>query len=267
MANSKNVLTDVLPFLRSLVGNTYFWGGVAALGAVLFAGYVLVNHVIMPTVTRQGVSVRVPDLINQPFEQANTELESLDLNVERVVQRYNANFPRDVIVDQNPPPKATVKPGRRIYVTVNSGELQRVAVPDVGGLSIREAVNRLLARGLQVNETLPDSIPAPNRNTVTRQAPAPGDSLTEGSGVSLWYSTGLGASYATIPDVTGMTFEAARDTLLSTQLRSIVVGVEDEADLSELTVQRQSQEPGTRVRAGFEVRLYADEAAPTPPEE
>lgn len=267
METIKRSLASSWSYLRSLGTNAYFWGGFAALAALLVAGYVLVNHIIMPNVTRQGVSVRVPNVINQPFEQARSELESLDLDVERVVQRYNATFPRDVIIDQNPPPDAIVKPGRHVYVTVNSGELQRVAVPDVEGLSMREAVNRLRTRGLQIDETLPDSIPAPNRNTVTRQRPAPGDSLTEGSGVSLWYSTGLGGSYATIPDVTDLSFEAAQDTLLAVQLRSIIVGVDEEDRLEELTVQRQSPQPGTSVRTGFEVRLYAEEAAPAPPEE
>lgn len=267
MADIKQALADSADYLRSLGRNTYFWGGLAVLAGVLLTGYVLVNFVLMPNLTRQGVSVRVPNVINQPFEQARAEIESLDLNVERIVQRYNVNFPRDVVLDQNPPPDATVKPGRHVYVTVNSGRLQRVAVPDVGGLSLREAVNRLRARGLEVEETLPDSIPAPNQNTVTRQQPAPGDSLTEGSSVSLWYSTGLGQAYTTIPNVAGLTFESARDTLLAAQLRSIVVGVDENENLSELTVQRQSQEPGTRVRAGFEVRLYAEDAAPEPPEE
>jgi beta-lactam-binding protein with PASTA domain len=267
MADIKQALADAAGFLRSLSVNVYFWGALAVLAGLLLAGYVLVNHVIMPGLTRQGVSVQVPDVINQPFEQARTELESLELDVERIVQRYNATFPRDVVLDQNPPPNATVKPGRHVYLTVNSGELMRVAVPDVGGLSLREAVNRLRARGLEVEESLPDSIPAPNQNTVTRQDPAPGDSLTEGGGVSLWYSTGLGQAYTTIPDVSGLTFEAARDTLLASQLRSIIVGVDDDDDLTELIVQRQSQEPGTRVRAGFEVRLYAEVAAPEPPVE
>lgn len=267
MADIKQAFSDSVDFLRSLGRNKYFWGGLAAFAGVLFAGYVLFDHFLMPNVTRQGVSVRVPNVVNQPYEQARDELESLDLDVERIVQRYNANFPRDVVLDQNPRPDAAVKPGRQVYVTVNSGELQRVAVPDVGGLSLREAVNRLRARGLEVDETLPDSIPAPNQNTVTRQQPAPGDSLIEGAGVSLWYSTGLGQTYTTIPDVAGLSFEAARDTLLAAQLRSIAVGVDEYADLSELTVQRQSQEPGTRVRAGFEVRLYAQEAGPEPPEE
>lgn len=266
MPDFRQRASGALDYARSLLRNKYFWGGIASMVAIVVVAYLVIDRVVMPEYTRQGESIRVPNVLNQPYEQAQTQLQSLDLEVERVVQRYNASFPRDVVIDQNPPPDATVKPGRYIYITVNSGELQRVAVPDLEGLSLREAVNRLQARGLQVDQTLPDTVPAPNRNTVTRQRPAPGDSLTEGSNVTLWYSTGLGEEYATLPDVAGMSFDEARRVLLQAKLRSIAIGIEGE-DESELIVQRQSPQPGTQVRTGFEVRLYADEETPTPPEE
>lgn len=267
MLNSPNVLSRTGSYLRSLASNKYLWGGLAALAGIILILYLIVDQVIMPSFTRQGTSVTVPNVLNQPFEQARAELENRDLDVEQVVQRYNANFPRDVVVDQNPPPDARVKPGRHIYVTVNSGAVSRVSVPELEGLSLREAVNRLRARGLEIAETIPDSIPAPNANTVTRQAPPPGDSLTEGSSVTLWYSTGLGREYVTIPEVTGLTVAEAEEQLLEANLRYVVVGEAEGADVSENIVQRQSREPGTSVRQGFEIRLYLTEQPPTPPED
>src|SRR5690606_33660207 len=249
MADLRERARGALDYTRSLLRNKFFWGGILGLLVVAVVVYVLIDRVMMPQYTRQGESIRVPNVLNQPFEQARAELESLDLQVERVVQRYNASFPRDVVIDQNPPPDATVKPGRHVYVTVNSGELQRVAMPDQEGLSMREAMNRLQARGLQDAQTLTDTIPAPNRNTATRQQRASGDSLTEGSSVILWYSTGLGDEYATLPDVTGLTFAEARQVLLRAKLRSIAIGI-DEEDEAEQTVQRQSPQPGTQVRTG-----------------
>lgn len=266
MTAFSNRLSRAGAYVRSVLTNRYFWAGLAALIGFVVVLYLVVDHVLMPSYTRQGTSVTVPNVVNQPFEQARAELEERDLDVETIVQRYNANFPRDVVTDQNPPPDARVKPGRDVYLTINSGELQRVSVPDLEGLSLREAVNRLRGRGLEVSETIPDSIPAPNVNTVTRQEPAPGDSLQEGSSVRLWYSTGLGRDYVTIPDVTGLTVAEAKELLLDAQLRYVVIGTEEDEDVSEHIVQRQSREPETRVREGFEIRLYLDEEPPTPPE-
>ncbi len=255
----KHLLLRTESYVRALVRNPYWWGGLILLTAFLGTSYVLVNHLLMPKLTRQGAHLQVPNVINRPYEQARNDLEALGLHVERIVQQYNPAFARDVVVDQNPVPSALVKPDRHIYLTINSGELRNVVVSDVVGLSLREAVNRLSAQGLHIEETLPDSIPAPNRNTVTGQRPPAGDTLTEGASISLWYSTGLGIGYSTIPDIIGLTVNQARDSLLSLQLRSIVISAPDslsDPSTPDSFVLRQSPAPGTRVRAGFEVRLH-----------
>ncbi len=255
----KHLLLRTESYVRALLRNPYWWGGLILLTAFLGTSYVLVNHLLMPKLTRQGTQLQAPNVINRPYEQARNDLEALGLHVERIVQQYNPAFARDVVVDQNPVPSALVKPDRHIYLTINSGELRNVVVSDVVGLSLREAVNRLSAQGLHIEETLPDSIPAPNRNTVTRQKPLAGDTLTEGASISLWYSTGLGIGYSTIPDITGLAVNQARDSLLSLQLRSIVISAPDslsDPNAPDSLVLRQSPAPGTRVRAGFEVRLH-----------
>ena len=225
----------------------------------MLAGYFLVNNLIMPAYTRHEVNVQVPDVRNQTFEEASDVLADHGLQAEKMVDRFNPSLPRGVIVDQIPPANDAVKPGRRIYLTVNSGEVPMVTVPSVKDFSLREAVNRLQAVGLEVQETRPDSIPSPHQNTVTRQRPAAGESIPQGSQVTLWYSTGLGDAYVTIPDVTGMTVEEARAVLLNRRLRAVAVGLENFDGLGEPIVQRQSREPGTRVREGFELRLFLTE--------
>ncbi|ARA93798.1 hypothetical protein AWN76_011915 [Rhodothermaceae bacterium RA] len=259
-------------YLRSLLTNGYFLGGLAVLTLLGLGLYFVVNTLIMPAYTRHDVAVTVPDVRNQPFEEARQILARYDLQAERDVQRFNPNLPRDVVIDQNPPAASQVKPGRRIYLTVNSGRTPMVTLPNVVNLSLREASYRLQALGLTVQDVRPDSIPSPHRNTVTRQDPAPGDSLAKGSSVTLWYSTGLGDRYVDVPDVVGLQVEAARRQLLQQKLRSVVVDAPARVHAggdgttppsvpdSTLVVVRQSQEPGTRVREGFEIRLFVDVA-------
>jgi len=245
-------------YVRSLLSNGYLWAGLGTLIAVALILYVAVNYLVMPTYTRHDVTVAVPPVLNQSFEEAKSALEARDLRVERVTDRFNPDLPRDVIVDQNPRADEQVKPGRRVYLTVNTGQIPTVTVPSVEGMSLREARNQLQAHRLTVEER-PDSIPSPYRNTITRQKPTPGDSIREGSTVTLWYSTGLGEEYVTVPDVTGLLVQEARDRLLGRNLRSVVVGQRGEErfeGLGDPVVVRQSREPGTRVREGFEIRLF-----------
>ena len=253
----------------ALLKNEYFWGGLGGLLLLAAGAYFLFNNVIMPSYTRHDASITVPNVETRPFQEAARQLRQRNLEVERVTaQNYNADVPRNAVVDQTPPPSVQVKPGRRIYLTVNSGTTPMVQIPEVEGMSLREGVNRIRSVGLNVEDTRPDSIPSPYANTITRQTPAPGDSLKEGSGVTLWYSTGLGDTYVEVPDVTNLSVQQAQERLYDKQLRSVVVGANpeeeeapptsDEEDPSAPadTVARQSREPGTRVRAGFEIRLY-----------
>lgn len=259
-----------LHWLRRLARNMYFWGGLAVLLVFALLAYGLVDAVIMPSYTRHGVAVQMPDVQNQPFTQARQVLEAKNLRVNRQSGRYNPNVPQDIVVDQNPPPTASVKPGRRVYLTVNAGEARKVTLPDLSGTSLREARNRLTTLGLTVDTVQADSIPSPYPNTVTRQSPQPGDSLKEGEGVALWYSRGLGNERVRVPNLRGLPMQSAQRYLLHRKLRWVVVdtssvGVRPDSQRTPavsdtmkqaLFVRNQGRSPGERVRAGTEVRLY-----------
>ena len=265
-----------IDYFRTLLTNLYFWGGLALLGLLAFGAYLFFDNVLMPQYTRHDVSVTVPEVAGVPVEKAREQLEERDLRVETLEERYNPSVERGAVIEQNPRGGRSVKPGRRVYLTVNTGEQPMVKVPRVVDASLREAKNRLRSLGLTVGEVQKDSIPSPYANTVTRQQPAAGDSLPKGTAVSLWYSTGnQSAPYTTVPDVTGQTVKEARQTLLDRKLRAVVVrpseGEEGDAqpapedeqaqqeDVNQMKVVRQSREPDTRVREGFEVRLHVEE--------
>jgi len=217
--------------------------------------YFLFDNGIMPAYTRHDVAISVPDVRHFPFHEASNILSAHNLRVEREEQRYNPSLDRDEVVDQKPPANASVKPGRRIYLTVNSGTIPMVLVPAVDNLSLREARNRMVTFGLTVSDedVQPDSIPSPDPNTVTRQDPPAGTSVPQSSRVRLWYSTGLGDAYTTVPDVTGIEASRAQQFLLDRRIRSVIIGGDS------LAVRKQSPEPGTRVREGFEVRLFTQQ--------
>ncbi len=254
---------------KDLARNRYLWAGLFVLLLLVGGLYLLFNQVLMPTFTRHEVTVTVPDVTRRSFEEAQQLLQEHDLQVQKAQQRYNPALPRGVVVEQEPGAEALVKPGRRVYLTVNTGRETMVQIPSVVDVSLREARNRLMAVGLEVEDVRVDSIPSLYANVVTRQDPAAGDSLREGGAVVLWYSTGLGEEYVDVPDVTGMTVAEAQDALLDRKLRSMVINPdadeeeeeeEEEGDdeVSRQEVVRQSRAPGTRVRTGFEVRLYLE---------
>ena len=252
-------LTATWRWLVTLCTNPYFWSGLGVVVLVVGLSYLAVDRWLMPNYTRHGVSVEVPDVTEEPYEEAATRLSDSNLRVEREpAQQYNPNVSQDEVLDQNPPAGMTVKPDRRIYLTVNEGRESMVEVPALEGVSIREAQNQLLSMGLQPGFTEADTIPAPYPNTVTWQVPVPGDSVAEGTSVTLRYSQGLGSEYATVPDVRGMTVRQARHVLLNDKLRAVVVDADDDLHPAEDTVRAQGRDPDEEVREGSEIRLFIE---------
>ncbi len=229
------------------------WIGLAALVVLTGVLYVSFNSWIMPTFTRHEASIEVPNVVNQPSEDAATVLEEAGLETEQVILR-KPNLPRDVVIDQSPGPRSLVKPGRRVYLTVNSGDTTTVLVPRVETYGIRVASNMLALNDLIVGEILPDSIPSFYEDIITLQEPSAGERVPPGTVVNLWYGTGLGDELVVVPDVTGLTAEEAQQRLLDVRLRSIVIGEPEEPD-DEPLILEQSHSPGTSVSEGFEIRL------------
>jgi beta-lactam-binding protein with PASTA domain len=253
---------SALDWLRTLGKNPYFWGGMAVLFGIGFVAYLVVDTAIMPSYTRHDASISVPKVEKRPFEKAKTLLQERGLQVEHQVGRYNPSVDQGVVVDQTPLPSSKVKPGRRIYLTVNSGEVPMIQIPNLTGMSVREAKNRISSIGLKVGSVQKDPVPSPYPNTITKQDPAPGDSIEKGEFVALWYSTGLGNEKVEVPNVVGYSIENARDVLLKNELRSVVVDTnltkseESESPERELYIRQQGHSPDTSVRAGTEIRLF-----------
>ena len=194
----------------------------------------------------------MPEVRELSFEQARDMLEDRDLQPERRDQPFNPSLPRDAVVDQNPRPNASVKPGRRIYLYVNSGARRIVTVPDVRNETQMNAEATLARVGLTSVEVRQDEHPSPNKGTVTRQSPEPGRTAGAESRVTLWVSPGLGDETVTVPDVRGLAPVDARQTLTEEGLWV------DPARSVGGTITRQEPEAGDEVREGTEVRIYSE---------
>ena len=253
-------------WVQRLVRNPYWWGGLTVLLLIGGTLYIAFDNYVMPTYTRHEAAMALPHVEGMPYSRAEELLSEKGLRVERQKGRYNPNVARDEVVDQTPHSGSTVKPRRRVYLTVNSGTARRVAVPDVLTLSVRSAQNRLRTAGLRVDSIRQDTIPAENAGTVTRQLPSPGDSLDVGEGVVLWEAQGAGEEQVRVPNVYGLSVARAKRRLLRVRLRSTVLDtLKSDSSLAslprpqrnrQLFVMGQHPLPGASLLAGKDVRLF-----------
>ena len=114
--------------------------GTLALSAIaLLVGYLVVNLVLMPSLTRQGAEVRVPEVIGLSEREAERLLAGEDLRLSKISEQWSPDVPRGFITTQDPPAGGVVKRGRRISVIVSLGA-QGTSVPVIpeaaGGLEL-----------------------------------------------------------------------------------------------------------------------------------
>ena len=111
--------------------------------------------------TEHGVAVVVPDITGLQEEDAVSELARHDLVGVESDHVYIKGIAPGEITAQRPAANAKVKRGRKVYLTVSSGNHPMIAVPDIAdNSSLRQAESRLRAAGFKLapNDTIPGDL-------------------------------------------------------------------------------------------------------------
>ena len=161
--------------------------------------------------------VFVPAFVGQTLDDATGECANLHLNCSVPVRQASDQYPRDVVMAQQPASGARVREGRAVSLIVSNG-IRIFPMPDVRYESLRN-VNLLLAnlklRLAGTTLVADDSVPA---NRVVAQDPAPSTSVREGTPVTLTLSKGPPYSIK-LPDFTGMNVDDARLAATAAKVR------------------------------------------------
>lgn len=106
------------------------------------------THLLLLLGTRHSAHRTVPDLTGIPLEEALGEARRQGLEIIVNDSLYVPAYDGGVVLDQLPEKGVGVKPGRKVYVTINSYRQKMVTVPYVAGRSLRQAKNMLEVAGL-----------------------------------------------------------------------------------------------------------------------
>jgi len=101
--------------------------------------------------SNHGDTYVLPDFSGKTL--ADIETERYDQLYEFIVidSIFDSHNPKGSIVIQNPPAGSVVKQYRKVYVTLVAYSTEKVEMPDLIDLSLRQAVNSLRSKGLEVN--------------------------------------------------------------------------------------------------------------------
>ena len=136
----------------SFKNNKAFWLNLIAMPIVVIAVIFGVLH-WLDTYTHHGESIIVPNANGLPWKEVANDFNKKSLKVEIVDSNYVKGIAPGAVLEQRPAAGAKVKKGRTIYLTINSGEMPKVTIPDIiDNSSFRQAEARLRALGFKLTE-------------------------------------------------------------------------------------------------------------------
>lgn len=137
--------------------------------------------------------VTVPNLIGKTEREAEIILSTYELKPGFREEVYSDNFPKGVIIDQNPRASITVKTGTEVDYTVSLGkEPQKLEMPNLIGMDFAEVQSVLNELGLEIGSTRYKESHIYFSGQVLDQTPAPKSQVTEGQKIDLIISKGPG---------------------------------------------------------------------------
>ncbi len=169
---------------------------------------------------RQGEEYELPDVVGNNIEvvKADNPVE-LDYVILDSVFRPGEEGGR--ILTQDPKPGTMVKKGRKVYITMTAYTPEDAVLPELAGLTVRQAVNELLGSGLEVGRL--KYVEDPYKNNIVDQTCKgktvyAGQQIERGSVIDLVVGLGDGTGASVVPFVIGKTSGKARRDILCASL-------------------------------------------------
>lgn len=234
-----------MDFFKFLVSKTFLRHlGLAAAIAVVVLMVVLLW---MKIYTHHGKTIAVPNLTGLTVEEVNDVVTSRKLNFVVIDSVFADDMPRGTVVKQNPKPNSQVKVKRKIFVTMNAVNPEKVVMPYLVSLSNRQAILALENAGLEVGEISykPDfAVNSVLQQNLNGSVIEEGTLVEKGTPIDLVLGMGLSNETTTVPNLVGMDLDSAKTVItgrfLNFGLATFDATVENEEDSLAAFVYRQN---------------------------
>ncbi|MCW7945321.1 serine/threonine protein kinase [Streptomyces hygroscopicus] len=191
-----------------------------------------------------GQFTKVPPVLAKTEAQARTRLRKAGLEVRQVKHAYSDTVLRGTVISTDPAAGTRIRSNDSVTLTLSDGP-ETVAVPDLKGLPLNEARNRLKRNGLvagMVTDAFSEDVP---KGQVIGTDPVAGTQRHGGSAIALSVSRGAPVD---VPDVTGASIDEATAQLQGAGLRVKIADTQVTSEFDAGKVARQS--PGAGLQAG-----------------
>lgn len=168
--------------------------------------------------TRHDEFVEVPDFSGFHYTEIESYLNDKNLGYFVSDSVFNSELPRGVVIEQQPEPGAMVKPGRKIYLTINSVIPPSVLLPELKDFTVRQVVNKIPTYGLKIDSIIYK--PAECDNCVIGvlykgKEIQTGTRIEKGKSITIIVGQGIGNERLHIPYLYELSFMEAKTKLNS----------------------------------------------------
>lgn len=214
----------------------------------------IVDMIVMPIMTRHGEEFPLPEFAGQRIFEAQITLKELSLSHQITSEEFSAQYPKGTIIGQFPVAGTQVKPDRTIKFVLSQGQMD-IAVPEVHGLSVRQAMLNLETSRLTLGEiewAYSDSVP---ERVVIFSYPVAGTQVPIKTPINLMVNRGRAMNFTYMPKLVGLPITEAIKKLRNKGLEEGVASYRTDENYLPETVLEQSEAPGTELDIGTEIDL------------
>jgi len=188
---------------------------------VFFMVLSLFAILMLKVYTRHGQNIVVPNFKGLSEREVEKLADKNDLRYQIVDSLYMLGAIPGNVIEQYPTAGYKVKENRTIYITLASREAEKVSVPKVVDVSVREAENRLGNAGLRLGKVTyrpSEFIDLVLEQHYKGQPTTSSMMLPRGTSIDLVVGCGLSDEKISVPDLTGISLDEARNALYTITL-------------------------------------------------
>lgn len=213
--------------------------------------------------TRHGQALSVPDFTNRSLQEAAQMADEKRLRLEIIDSVFIQGQEPGTVVAQNPSVNTKVKAKRTIFLTINAINPEKVEMPNLVNYPFRQVEAMLLSAGLRLGQV--HYVPNMAKDYVLKQyyknrEVEPGFKVIKGSAIDLTVGYGLGSTEESVPNIKGLTLDAAQEELSGKYLSFGAViydnSVETYADTLKALIWKQKPEYGSYISSGGNIDVY-----------
>lgn len=228
---------------------------------VIVLGLVWATFILINIYTNHGKTELVPSLKGLTIQEAQMLLENHNLKMEIIDSIYTKDVKLGSVIEQNPAPNSIVKPGRLVYLVVNSKSIRQVALPQVTDVSLRQAQAMLISVGIQIEGI--SYAPSDYKDLVLDiqyrgKSIKPGTKINEGSAVRIIIGNGSGGNKSLVPSVIGMKLDEATNAINTAayNIGGIIYDEEPSGDQEDFFVYKQRPISGDSLSVGDRIDIW-----------